>query len=103
MTVPVLIYGSENWSLNRSYERNIEAAKMRLLRPMAGHTLRDKKRSIDIRAQLGIFIIYDKLMQYKINWREHIQRMDDNRLHKNLILQSRRENKYRETTNEMGR
>ena len=27
-----------------------------------------------------IIIINDKLTQYKINWREHIQRMDDNRL-----------------------
>ena len=29
--------------------------------------------------QLGNFNINDKLMQYKINWREHIQRMDDKR------------------------
>ena len=35
-----------------------------------------------IREQLGIFNINDKLMQYKLNWREHIQRMDDNRLYK---------------------
>ena len=31
---------------------------------------------------LGIFNINDKLTQYKVNWRGHIQRMDDNRLHK---------------------
>jgi hypothetical protein len=52
---------------------------MRFLRPIAGYTL-DKKRSSDIREQLGIYNINDKLTQYKINWREHIQRMDDNRL-----------------------
>ena len=45
-------------------------------------TLLDKKRSSDIREQLGIFNINDKLTQYKINWREHLQRMDDNRLPK---------------------
>ena len=28
---------------------------------------------------MGIFNINDKLMLYKRNWREHIQRMDDNR------------------------
>ena len=33
--------------------------------------------SSDIREQLGIFNINDKSTQYKINWREHIQRMDD--------------------------
>ena len=31
--VPVLIYGSENWSLNRSDKRTIETAEMRFLRP----------------------------------------------------------------------
>ena len=50
------------------------------LRPMAGYALWDKKRSRCIREQLGIFNINGKLTQYKINWREHIQRMDDNRL-----------------------
>ena len=43
---------------------------------MAGYTLWDKKSS-DIREQLDIFNINDKLTQYKINWREHIH---DNRL-----------------------
>ena len=43
MAVPVLIYGIENWSLNRSDKRKIEAAEMRFLGPMAGYTLRDKK------------------------------------------------------------
>ena len=40
---------------------------------------------------MGIFNINDKLTQYKINWREHIQRMDDNRLSKkNYKLEGRR-------------
>jgi hypothetical protein len=35
---------------------------------------------------MGIFNMNDKLTEYKINWKEHIQRMDDNRLpKKNLI------------------
>ena len=64
-----------------SFKRKIEAAETKFLRPTAGYTLLDKK-SIDIREHLGIFNINDKLTQYKINWREHIQRMDDNRLPK---------------------
>ena len=35
MAVPVLMYGSENWSLNRSDKREIEAAEMRFLRLIA--------------------------------------------------------------------
>ena len=49
------MYGSENWSLNRSDKRKIEAAEMRFLRPMTGYTLWDKKRSSEIREQLYIF------------------------------------------------
>jgi len=84
MAVLVLVYGIENWSLNRSDKRKIEAAEVRFLRPMVGYTLWDKKRSTNIREHLGIFNINGKLLQYKINWREHIQRMDDNRLPKKL-------------------
>ena len=43
-----------------------------------------KLTAINIGEQLGIFNIKDTLTQYKISWREHIQRMDDNRLHKKL-------------------
>ena len=35
MAVPVLMYGSENWSLNRSDNRKIEAAELIFLRPMS--------------------------------------------------------------------
>ena len=79
------MYDSENWSLNRSYKRKIEVAEMRNFRPMAGCTLWDRKRSSDIREQLGIFNINDKLTQYNINWREHVQRVDDNRLSKKIL------------------
>jgi hypothetical protein len=72
--------GSENWSLNRSDKRKIEPSEMRFLRPMAGYTFFVQKRSSNIRELLGIFNINDKLTQYKINWREHIQRMHDNRI-----------------------
>ena len=65
MAAPVLMYGSENLSLNRSEKRKIEAAEMRFLRPMAGYTLLDKKRSSYIREQLDIFNINDKLMHVK--------------------------------------
>ena len=62
--------------INRSDQRKTEII---FLRPMAG-----QKRSNDIREQLGIFNINDKLTQYKINSREHTQRMEDNRLYTNI-------------------
>ena len=43
MAVPVLMYGSENWSLNRSNKRKIEVAEIRFLRPMAEYTRWNKR------------------------------------------------------------
>ena len=43
MAVPALMYDSENWSLNRSDKRKIEAAEMIFLRSMAGYSFWDKK------------------------------------------------------------
>ena len=40
--IPILILLNIMLSLNRSDKRNIEAAEMRFLRPMAGYTLWDK-------------------------------------------------------------
>ena len=57
MTVPDLMYGSENWSLNRYDKRKIEAAEMRFLRPMAEYTLWDKKGSSGLREQLAFLIL----------------------------------------------
>ena len=76
---------------------------MRFSRPTAGYTLLSKRRSNDIREQLGIFNINDKLTQYEMNWRGHIQRMDNRLPKKKIKLQTWRKKKYRKTKNEMGR
>ena len=98
------MYGSGNWSLNWSDKRKIEAAEMSIFKTNGRiYTLGQKRRSTDIREQLGIFNIKDKLTQYKINWRDHIQWMNDNKLRKKFKLQTWREKKYKKTTNEIGR
>jgi hypothetical protein len=38
LVLPTFLYGSENWTLTASQSRRIEAAEMKLLRPLAGHT-----------------------------------------------------------------
>ena len=58
MAVSVLMYGSENGSLNRSDKRKIKAAEMGFFKN--NDTLGQKKRSNVIRQQLGIFNINDK-------------------------------------------
>jgi hypothetical protein len=39
LILPTFLYGSEIWTLRASQKRRIEAAEMKLLRPLAGYTL----------------------------------------------------------------
>jgi hypothetical protein len=52
MAVPMLTYGSANWTINRSEKNKIESAEMKFLRSVAGYTVLDQKRSTDIRSEL---------------------------------------------------
>jgi hypothetical protein len=43
LVLPTFLYGSENVTLTASQMRRIEAAEIKLLRPLAGYTLYDHK------------------------------------------------------------
>ena len=58
------MYGSENWFLNGSDKRKIEAADKRFLRPMTGYTLGQKWMTTD----------YHKKFNYKPEGRRNIGR-----------------------------
>lgn len=90
MAVPVLLYGSECWTMTKQDEKKIEAAEMRFLRHVAGYTLWDRKRSEDIRKELKIFNLREKIQQHRNNWREHVDRMDNQR-HPKLTMTYRPE------------
>jgi len=80
LILPTFLYGSENWTLTASQRRRIEAAEMRLLRPLAGYTLYDHKTNNSIRKELRITSILDKIDEYRKKWLPHIQRMPQNRI-----------------------
>jgi len=54
------LYKSENWTLTALQRRRIEAAEMKLLRPLAGYNLYDHKKNDYIRRELRITGILDK-------------------------------------------
>jgi hypothetical protein len=43
LIVPTFLYGPKNLTLTASRRRRIEAAEMKLLRPLSGYTLHDHK------------------------------------------------------------
>ena len=74
LIVPTFLYGSENWTLTAAQRRRIEAAGIKLLRPVAGYTLYDHKTNNSIRQELQITSILDKLDEYRRNWLLHLKR-----------------------------
>jgi len=60
--------------------RRIEAAEMKLLRPLAGYTLYDHKTNDSVRRELQTECILDKIDEYRWNWLLHLQRMPLNRI-----------------------
>jgi hypothetical protein len=77
--MPTFLCGSENWTLTALQRRRIEAAEMKLLRPLSGYTLYDHKTNDSIRRELQTECILDKIDEYRRNWLLHLQRMPQNR------------------------
>jgi len=55
-----------------SKRRRIEAAEMKLLRPLAGYTLYDHKTNDYIRRELRITDLLDDIDEYRRNWLSHL-------------------------------
>ena len=80
LVLPTFLYGSENFNLTALRRQRIEAAKMKLLRPLAGYTLYDHKTNDYVRRELRITGIIDKIDECRWNWVSHLQRMPQNRI-----------------------
>jgi hypothetical protein len=59
LVLPTFLYGSENWTLTALRRRRVEAAEMKLLRPLAGYTIHYNKTNDSIRRQLQTKSILD--------------------------------------------
>jgi Holliday junction resolvase RusA-like endonuclease len=80
LALPVLLYGSETWTIKARDPSRITAAEMKYMRRTAGYIWTDYKSNIQIAKELKITPILDKLLEYKRNWIQHVNRMPRNRL-----------------------
>ena len=80
MTVirPVLLHGAECWTARKKEEQILEKTEMRMLQRIKGVTLRDKVKSVDIRKELGVNSILEKVREMRLHWYGHMQRMEEN-------------------------
>jgi len=75
-----LLYGSETWTIKAKDARRITAAETKFMGRTAGYTWTDYKTNAHITKGLKITPILDKLLEYKRNWIQRVNRMPLNRL-----------------------
>jgi hypothetical protein len=80
LAFPVLLYGSETWTVKAGDARRITAAEMKYMRRTAGYSWTDYKTNAQIAKELKITPVLDKLVEYNRNWIQHVNRMPRNRL-----------------------
>jgi ABC-type ATPase involved in cell division len=68
------------WTIKARDVIRITAAEMKYMRRTAGYIWTDYKTNTQIAEELNITQILDKLLEYKRNWIQHVNRMPRNRL-----------------------
>jgi hypothetical protein len=75
-----LIYGSETYSIKVRDAGTITAAETKYMRRTTGYTWKDYKTNLHIAKELEITPVRDKLLEYKRNWIQHVNRIPRDRL-----------------------
>jgi hypothetical protein len=70
------------WTIKARDGRRITAAEMKYMRRTAGYIWTDHKTNEQIAKEIKITPILGKLLEYKRNWIQHVNRMPRNRLPK---------------------
>jgi hypothetical protein len=74
LDLPVLLYGSETWTVKSKDKSRLIAAEMRFMRKNAKYTWRDHKNKEEILKKLKLTLILDKITIYESDWIQHINR-----------------------------
>ncbi|XP_055389920.1 uncharacterized protein LOC129618916 [Condylostylus longicornis] len=79
---PILTYAAETRADTSKTKQRLRTTEMQTLRQICNYSLRDKKRSSDIRNMCGVQDIVRWTRSRRRNWRDHVHRMNENRLAK---------------------
>jgi hypothetical protein len=80
LALPVLLYGTKNWTVKSKVKSRPTAAEMRFMRKTAKYTWRVHKTSEEILNELKVTSVLDKITSYKSDWIQHVNRMPRSRL-----------------------
>src|SRR5678816_4150953 len=76
---PILMYGHEAWALTRAKSK-LEACEMRVLRLIRGVTRRDRRRSEEVWADLGVRSVVELVERGQLRWYGHVKRIEEQRV-----------------------
>jgi hypothetical protein len=79
------MYGSEIWVPTKKVQTRIQSTEMNFLRKTKGCTKLDHIINEMIRTELDIHPVNDTVEQYRKNWFQHMNRMQDTRLPKRAL------------------
>ena len=74
---PVLLYGAETWGLSQKMECVLRGCDSRILRYMAGVSLRDRVRSEDVAQRYGVKESSIVLKEKRLRWYGHVVRREE--------------------------
>jgi hypothetical protein len=74
------LYGIETWTITAKDTRRITAADMKYMKRTAEYSWTYYKTNTQIEKKKKIAPILDKLLEYKRNWIQHVNRIPHNRL-----------------------
>lgn len=66
-------------------ESRIQSAEMKFMRYVRRCTKADKIKNETIRSDLNIFSVHDMVEENKTKWKDHVDRMAENRLPKKIM------------------
>ena len=75
---PALLYGMETVAMTKRLEKKLEVAEMKMLRWMKGVTRKDRERNVDVRKELQVRELSDKLREGRLRWYGHVRRRENN-------------------------
>ena len=80
-----LLYGSETWTTYAAQEKRLNIFHLRCLRKILGIRWYDRKTNMEVLQEAEMSSITSILCKKRLRWLGHVQRMEDDRLPKQLL------------------
>jgi hypothetical protein len=72
IAIPTLMYASETWVMRKKDKDKIQSAEIKFLRSTIGCKLLDRRKTEEIRKELQVTALNDKITENRRKWTEHL-------------------------------